>query len=106
MAYKAPKAILNHPGVAECNDGEAAMSDYRHDVWLKPGWSFRSGRNAGGRALFCNNVADFRYGNPQPIVGAAELREKYRATFGETAPNEMFEDEAALIAALAAREAA
>jgi hypothetical protein len=38
MAYKAPKSIINHPGVQECNCGDAEGSDYKHDVWLHDGW--------------------------------------------------------------------
>ena len=60
MAYKAPKAIINHPGVAECLDAKAEGADgYRHDVFLKDGWAFKFGRNAGGKGLFCNTVAEF-----------------------------------------------
>jgi hypothetical protein len=60
MAYKAPKAIINHPGVAECLDAKAEGADeYRHDVFLKDGWAFKFGRNAGGQGLFCNTVAEF-----------------------------------------------
>ena len=65
MTYKAPKSIINHPSVSECLDAEAEGAEgYKHDVYLKEGWVFRSGRNAGGRSLFCNTVAEFRACEP------------------------------------------
>lgn len=68
MAYKAPKAIANHPGVAECLDAEAEGAEgYRHDVYLKDGWAFRSGRNAGGQGLFCRTVAEFIEADPARV---------------------------------------
>ena len=63
MAYKAPKTIIDHPGVAECTDG-TVDSDYRHDVWLRAGWAWARGVNEGGRGLFVNTVAEFLHAEP------------------------------------------
>jgi hypothetical protein len=66
MTYKAPKSIINHLGVSECLDAEAEGAEgYRHDIFLKEGWAFGIGRNAGGRNLFCNTVAEFLACKPQ-----------------------------------------
>ncbi len=65
--YKAPKAILNHPGVLECGSAEAggcATEEYTHDVLLREGWEWQRGRNAGGRTGLFKTVADFKYWNP------------------------------------------
>jgi len=68
MTYKAPKAIADHPGVAECLDAQAEGAEgYRHDIFLKTGWAFRSGRNAGGRGLFARTVADFLEAQPHQL---------------------------------------
>lgn len=64
MPYQAPKAIINHPAVAECVCGVAGGSDYKHDVFLKEGWAFEYGRTAGCRGLLCHTVADFKSANP------------------------------------------
>ena len=64
-AYAAPKTIKNHPAVEECNDADAAgFPDYKHEVWLKKGWKFKSGRNEGCRGSTFNTVADFKLANP------------------------------------------
>lgn len=68
MAYRAPKAIANHPAVETCECGEADASDYKHSIWLKDGWAFASGRNAGGRGFFSNNVRDFLDARPERIA--------------------------------------
>jgi hypothetical protein len=66
MKFSPPKSILNHPGVEECvTDG---ATDYKFEVWLKEGWAFTSGRNAGGRGLFCHTVADFKKAEPRKVV--------------------------------------
>jgi hypothetical protein len=65
--YAAPKTILKHPGVLECLSAEAGgcdPSEYLHDVFLKEGWSFKAGRNAGCRGLHCKTVADFLNAEP------------------------------------------
>jgi len=64
MKYKAPKAILTHPGVKECECGEGAGSDYKHDVFLKEGWEFKRGRMAGIRSGFFHTVKDFKFAEP------------------------------------------
>jgi hypothetical protein len=66
MAYKAPKAILNHPGVKSVEDFSPYGDGYKHDVLLKDGWRFTGGRMAGCRDARINTVADFKYANPQP----------------------------------------
>jgi hypothetical protein len=57
--YTAPKGIASHPGVLECESGEANNFDYRHDVWLREGWTFTEGRNAGCRGGRFQSVRDF-----------------------------------------------
>lgn len=55
-------AIKNHPGVQEV---EISLdSDYKYEVFLKEGWCWKYGRNAGGRTGFFHNVGEFRYANP------------------------------------------
>lgn len=61
--YIAPKAIISHPGVLECDDGHSD-SEYKHDVFLKEGWHFRSGRMAGCRGGRFHTVRDFLEANP------------------------------------------
>lgn len=68
MKYIAPKAIKNHPGVLECESGEANASDYKHDVLLKEGWMFESGRMAGCRSGLFQTVADFKSAHPYKSV--------------------------------------
>lgn len=55
-------AIKNHPGVQEATI--SGDSDYKYEVFLKEGWSWQSGRNAGGRTGFFHNVGEFRQANP------------------------------------------
>lgn len=64
MRYTVPKGIIDHPGVAECDSGEAGGSDYKHDVLLKAGWAFKNGRMAGCRTGFFHTVADFKFAEP------------------------------------------
>ena len=64
--YVAPKAIAQHPGVAECTSGEAGNSDYRHEVYLRDGWEYKRGRMAGGKLGFFMNVKDFQHAEPIP----------------------------------------
>lgn len=67
--YKAPDGIVNHPGVAECLDGPSqGFEDYRHDVFLHPGWSFQSGRMAGCRSGAFNNVKEFLAAQPRKVA--------------------------------------
>lgn len=65
--YKAPKGIINHPGVKECDSGYEGGSDYKHDVLLKAGWSFNNGRMAGCLTGFFHTVADFKQAEPIPL---------------------------------------
>lgn len=66
MAYKPPKAIIGHPGVQECSDADAnGAEDYRHDVFLKPGWLFREGRMAGCRGGLFRSVDQFLRARPE-----------------------------------------
>ena len=65
MTYRAPKAILNHPAVAECDSGYDGGSDYKHDVLLKDDWQFTRGRMAGGRCGFFHTVRDFFEARPE-----------------------------------------
>lgn len=68
-AFKAPKAIVNHPGVEECEDGPSnGAPEYKYDIFLKEGWEFTNGRTAGCRSLLCNTVSEFRYANPQQVT--------------------------------------
>ena len=62
--YTAPKAILEHPGVAQCDSGHDGGSDYKHDVLLKDGWQFKRGRMAGGRCGFFRSVKTFLEAQP------------------------------------------
>lgn len=63
--YKAPASIINHPGVQECVSAEASgLEGYKHDVFLKEGWAFSEGRNAGCRGCAFNSVAEFKLANP------------------------------------------
>jgi hypothetical protein len=65
MSYTAPKTILNHPAVETCDFGpDSGVEDYRHDVWLREGWTFKYGRNAGCRGCHFNTVADFLNAKP------------------------------------------
>jgi hypothetical protein len=34
-------------------------SDYKYEVFLKEGWCWQNGRNAGGRTGFFHNVGEF-----------------------------------------------
>ena len=70
--YIAPKTIARHPGVQECLSAVAGGCDeaeYTHDVFLKEGWSFAAGRNAGCRGLMCRTVADFLAAKPVNVEG-------------------------------------
>lgn len=57
-----PKEIQNHPGVETCEHEDD--TDYRYSVWLKPGWVFENGRNAGNRGSRFQTVAQFRLAHP------------------------------------------
>ena len=57
--YTAPKAIAEHPGVAECLDA-STDSDYKHDIFLREGWAFTVGRDAGCRGHRVHSVAEFK----------------------------------------------
>jgi hypothetical protein len=62
---KAPKSITKHPGVETCESGiSGGVEDYRYSVWLKPGWVFSSGRNAGGRGYNVNTANEFKQARP------------------------------------------
>ena len=62
---KAPKTIANHPGVEACEPGmSGGVEDYRFSVWLKPGWAFTSGRNAGCRGSNFNTAKEFTEAKP------------------------------------------
>jgi len=66
--YKAPKAIIDHPGVQECLYGpDSGVEDYRHDVFLREGWQFKNGRMAGCRGGHFNSVADFNFAQPVQV---------------------------------------
>ena len=67
--YRAPKGITSHPAVEDCADNEifgGDSSEYKHDVLLKDGWAFTTGRMEGCRNARFKTVADFKYANPQP----------------------------------------
>jgi hypothetical protein len=64
MRYQAPKGITEHPAVETCTSGDAAGSDYKHDVWLKDGWRFKYGRMAGCQGAFFHTVRDFKDAEP------------------------------------------
>lgn len=69
---KMPKTIVEHPGVQECTYGPASgVDEYRYDVFLKPGWSFTSGRSEGVRSGHFNNVDEFRSARPMKAAGGA-----------------------------------
>lgn len=71
--YKPPKAIASHPGVAECNYGpDSGVDEYKHEVWLKSGWHFARGRNAGGRGGHYNSVKRFLGDKPTEGKGPRE----------------------------------
>lgn len=65
--YKAPKSIVNHKGVHSCDYGPDSGCDYKHDVWLKDGWRFESGRMAGCQGGHFDTVEDFKYANPVEV---------------------------------------
>lgn len=67
MRYKAPKTIIEHPGVMECDDG-MADGDYKHDVFLKEGWVFKYGRMAGIRSGRFHTVKDFQFAEPVRVT--------------------------------------
>lgn len=57
--FKVSKVISNHPAVQECNDGDAGSFDYKYDVLLKPGFTFKRGRMEGSREGRFHTVQDF-----------------------------------------------
>ncbi len=74
--YRAPKTILNHPGVLECDSAEAGGADpedYTHDVLLQQGWEFTFGRMTGCRTGMFKTVADFRQAAPRQKPQAGTL---------------------------------
>jgi hypothetical protein len=89
--YKAPKAIITHPAVAECTSGEQGGSDYKHDVFLKDGWVFKNGRTAGCRSLLCNSVEDFKYAEPVQVTQSnndkAALANEIKSVLAQTKGN-------------------
>lgn len=66
MAYKAPRTIINHPGVRSCESAPDQGADaYRHYIELKIGWVMPKGhRNEGGGSTFCNSVWEFKMNEP------------------------------------------
>ena len=57
---KIPKAIVNHPKVNKCYEGESLGFDgYRYHVELKKGEAFTGGRMEGGTIGNFNSVKDF-----------------------------------------------
>jgi len=64
MRYRAPKGIVDHPAVLECDSGYDGGSDYKHDVLLKEGWVFSLGRMEGCRTGFFHTVKDFKMCEP------------------------------------------
>lgn len=70
MRYQPPKGIINHPAVESCEYGpNSGVEDYRHEVWLKDGWCFSSGRMAGCRAGNFNSVREFDLAEPKRKEG-------------------------------------
>lgn len=65
---KLPKAIISHPAVEECLDGEAEGFDYKYNVWLKEEFRFKLGRMAGCRTGNFHNVKDFLAAQPERIA--------------------------------------
>ena len=67
--YHAPKGIVDHPAVETCDYGpDSGVEDYRHDVWLRDGWTFKRGRMAGCRGGHFHTVADFLRAEPVQVV--------------------------------------
>lgn len=62
--YVAPKGIANHPGVEACESGDAGGSDYKHEVFLREGWSFDEGRMRLSRFGMFHSVEDFKAARP------------------------------------------
>ena len=62
---KLSKQVTEHPAVEECLYApDQAAPDYKYDVFLKEGWVFKNGRNAGGRGCMFKTVADFKFYQP------------------------------------------
>lgn len=59
-----PKTIREHAAVQESGLGEDEDVDYKYVVWLKEGFSFKSGRMAGCRSGHFNTAAEFRNAAP------------------------------------------
>jgi len=69
--YTAPKTITRHPGVEECLSAVAGgcdESEYTHDVFLREGWVFKHGRNAGCRGCHFKTVRDFLQAEPTRVI--------------------------------------
>lgn len=68
--YKAPKSIISHPGVAECDDALARGCELpnRHDVLLKDGWTFEGLDHFAVRQCgFFASVQEFKNANPMRV---------------------------------------
>ncbi len=57
--FKAPKTITNHPAVLECLNGDAEGFDYKYDVCLNDGWTFKYGRMQDCQSARFHTVKDF-----------------------------------------------
>ena len=65
---KAPKTIVNHPAVKECEYGPSiGFEEYKHAVYLKEGWVFKRGRMEGIRSGNFNTVKDFLRAEPVKV---------------------------------------
>lgn len=70
MIYKAPKKIITHPGVQECEDAQSngcVEGEYRHDVFLREGWQFTTGRMRGIRSGLFKTVNEFIRAAPMKV---------------------------------------
>ncbi|QFT31827.1 hypothetical protein FIV00_15155 [Labrenzia sp. THAF82] len=65
--FRCPKAILSHPAVEACEDGDAEGFDYKYHVWLKEGFEYSNGRMAGGRTGNFQTVKDFLFAAPRQV---------------------------------------
>lgn len=66
MAYKVPKAIAQHPAVADCRSGAEGDSEKRHDVLLWPNWQFT--RNTPVKRVgFFNSAREFLDAQPRRL---------------------------------------
>lgn len=80
--FKAPKGIINHPGVKECTSAESEGCDdpgRKYFVVLHEGWHFsmkdgidgkteKYDETAARRMAFVDSVADFKWQEPEKYL--------------------------------------